>query len=126
MTTRSRKARQGAEEDRPDGPNADARASSVRWAVRLAVVALLAASAGKLTIPAGRYRTLAVLTGGPLVLMLGALACGVIALLSVAVQSLSRSAHHRAYEAFRWLILWLGGAFAASSLIAHLYLGVRG
>ena len=126
MARRSRTIRQGAEEDRPDGPNAETRASSVRWAVRLAVVALLAAGTGKLAIPAGRYSTLAVLTGGPLLLMLGALACGVIALLSVALQSLFRNANCREYEAFRWLVLWLGGAFAASSLIAHLYLDVRG
>ncbi len=114
------------QDEPPAGPDSKARASSLRWALYLVVVAGVAASAGRLRIPAGRHSTLMVLSGGPLLLMLGALACGAVALLSVAMQSLSRSANGREYEAFRWLTLWLGGAFAVSSLIAHLYLGVRG
>ncbi len=108
------------------GLDPEARASSVRWALLLAAVGVLAASSGRLRISPGRGRTLAVLSGGPLLLMLGALACGVLALISRVVQSLHQGANAREYESFRWLALWLGVAFAASSLIAHLYLGLRG
>jgi hypothetical protein len=55
-------------------------------------------------------------------LALGALFCGVLALLSVVVDHLDGRDNEREYAAFRWLLVRLGGAFLASSLIAHFYL----
>ena len=92
----------------------------------LAAVAMVAAGTGRLAISSGRGRTIVVLSGGPLLLMLGALACGVVALVSRAVQNLHQDAKAQEYESFRWLVLLLGAAFLVSSLIAHLYLGLRG
>jgi hypothetical protein len=103
----------------------DRRASSTRLALYLAGVAAVAAFTGALRLPAGRFRTLAVLNGGPLLLMLGALVCAVLVLVSVAVQGAGRRSNAVEYDAFRWLIVRLGLALAASSLLAHVYLGVR-
>ncbi|KRC26909.1 hypothetical protein [Acidovorax sp. Root217] len=104
----------------------DRRAFSTRLALYLAGVAAVATFTGALPLPAGRFRTLAVLNGGPLLLMLGALVCAVLVLVSVVVQGPGRRSDAVEYDAFRWLIVRLGLALAASSLLAHLYLGVRG
>ena len=58
--------------------------------------------------------------------MLAAMACGVVALLSVPVQRLHQGGNAKEYEAFRWLVLRIGAALAIASLLAFLYLGLGG
>ena len=126
MTKSERERRDRAGKERRSRPDEKERASSLRYAFGLLVVCVLAASAGRLRIPAGRRNTLVVLTGGPLLLMLAAMACGMVALLSVPVQRLHQGGKAKEYEAFRWLVLRIGAAFAIASLLTFFYLGLRG
>jgi hypothetical protein len=73
----------------------------------------------QLKLSAGRGRSLVVLSDDPMWLALGAMVCGVLGLLAVVVDHLDRRDNERAYEAFQWISLRLGGVLLASALIVH-------
>lgn len=77
-----------------------------------------------LRVPTSRasLQPLAVLSGPPLLLMVGAMACGVVILLSFVAGHCDRRDNEGEYQAFRWLVGWLGAAFAISALVAHFYI----
>lgn len=106
-------------------PNKFSRAHLL-WNIALAMFLILCGAGAiygnALRLPASRGRSIAVLSDGPMWLALGAVLCGVMALLSVVIDHMDRRDNEREYAAFRWLALRLGGAFLASSLIAHFYL----
>ncbi len=92
---------------------------NVALAICLVVFGVAAVYSNQLKLSEGRGRSLVVLSDGPLWLALGAMACGVMGLLSVVVDHLDRRNNEHSYEAFRWITLRLGGVLLASALIVH-------
>ncbi len=93
---------------------------NVALAICLVVFGVAAVYSNQLKLSAGRGRSLVVLSDGPLWLALGAMACGVLGLLSVVVGHLDRRDNEPLYAAFRWIALGLGGVLLASALIVHI------
>lgn len=92
---------------------------NVALAMCLVVFGVAAVYSNRLKLSSGRGSSLVVLSDGPMWLALGAMACGVLGLLSVVVDHLDRRDNERLYEAFRWITLRLGGVLLASALIVH-------